>query len=200
VNITIYKLPCKKRFGETDIASMTHMYMPKSFYDEFELHENTVFAKKDNVFVSVISNGIFEFKPFDQNSANGVLKGRKFPNDRKFENEFDLCRYGGDYHMYITELSDSDKETFDEFKTRIRSNQTQFGNDGSVNYVTHSGAIEVSYNGRFTVDGNPAQKEFDRYHSKFCKAKRKSETLSVDSGKNRLLLDFKNAKRSFCDV
>lgn len=199
VNITIYELPRKKRLGESDIASMTHVYMPKSFYDEFELDKNMVFARKGNVFVSVVSNGSFEFKPFNPNSANGILKGRKFPDDTKFEDEFDLCRFGGDYHMYVTELSDSDIETFDEFKSRIRNNQIEFSND-SVNYITKSGAIDASYSGGFSVDGNPAPKEFDRYDSKFCKAKRKADSITVDSGKNRLFLDFKNAKRSFNGV
>ena len=93
-----------------------------------------------------------------------------------------------------------DTMTFDEFKSRIRNNQIEFSNDGSVNYKTRSGAMNVSYNGRFILDGKPAEKEFDRYDSRFCKAKRKAETISVDSGKNRLFLDFKNAKRSFSDV
>lgn len=200
VNVTIYKLPCKKRFGESDIALMTHLYMPKDFYDEFELCENAVFARKGNVFVSVISNGALEFKPFNQNSANGVLKGRSFPNGMKLEKEFDLCRYGGDYHIYVTELSDSDKESFDEFKTRIRSNQKQFGADGSVSYATESGVIEVSFSGRFSVNGKPAEKEFSRYGSKFCNAERKADVIAVNSGNNHLILDFKNAKRSFDNV
>ena len=47
------------------------------------------------------------------------------------------------------------------------------------------------------IDGKPAEKEFARYDSKFCKAERKAESKTVDSGKNRLILDFKNAKRSY---
>ncbi len=195
INITIYKLPDKKRLGESAIASMTHAYMPKDFYDEFELCENTVFARKDGVFVALISNGEMKFKPFNQNSANGVHKNRIFPDEIKLKSEFDLCRFGGDYHIYITELSDADKETFDEFKTRIRSNTVNFGIDGSAAYTTASGTIEVSYDGRFNVDGKPAEKEFARYDSKFCKAERKSESITVNSGKNRLVLDFKRATR-----
>ena len=197
VNVTIYKLPCKKRLGESDVASMTHAYMPRDFYDEFELCENVVFARKDNVFVSMISNGDFEFRPFNQNSANGILKGRSFPSGKKLENEFDLCRHGGDYHIYVTELSDSDKETFDEFKARIKSNEIHFGTDGSASYSTESGTIDVSFSGRFAVDSKPAEKVFDRYDSKFCKSERNAAAISVDSGKNRLTLDFENAKRSF---
>ncbi len=200
VNITIYKLPVKKRLGESAVASITHAYMPKDFYDEFELCGSTVFARKNDVFVALISNGELKFKPFDQNSANGILKGRKFPDKKEFKCEFDLCRFGGDYHIYITELSDSDKETFDEFRTRIKNNAVNFGCDGSADYSTDSGVLSVSYDGKFEINGTPAEKIFDRYDSKFCKAERKADSITVDSGKNRLILDFKNAKRSIGSV
>ncbi len=194
VNVTIYKLPTKKRLGESGISSMTHAYMPKDFYDEFELCSNTVFARKNGVFVALISNGEMQFRPFNRNSANGLLKNRKFPDGIQLSGEFDLRRYGGDYHVYITELSDADTETFEEFKARIRNNSVDFGN-GSAKYATASGVIEASYDGRFDVDGKPAEKEFARYDSKFCKAERKAESVTVDSGENHLILDFKKAKR-----
>lgn len=195
VNITIYKIPSKKRLGETGIADMTHAYMPKDFYDKFELDGNTVFASKNGIFIAMISNGDMKFKPFDADSANGVHKGKNFPDDCKLKSEFDLCRYGGDYHIYITELSDAEKETFAEFKARIRKNAVIFSDNGKVEYTTESGTLNVSYDGEFNVDGKPAEKEFDRYDSKFCKAKRKPDSVTVNSGKNRLVLDFKNAKR-----
>ncbi len=195
VNITIYKLPSKKRLGETGIADMTHAYMPKEFYDMFELDGNTVFASKNGIFVALISNGELKYKPFDADSANGVHKGKNFPDDCKLKGEFDLCRFGGDYHIYITELSDAEEETFAEFKARIRKNSVTFSNNGKVEYSTDSGMLSVSYDGEFNVNGKPAEKEFDRYDSKFCKAKRKPDSITIDSGKNRLILGFKNAKR-----
>lgn len=196
VNVTIYKIPVKKRLGESDVAAMTHAYMPKDFYDKFELCGNTVFACKNGVYVAFISNGELEFRLFDNNSANGVLKGRKFPDGIEFNGEFDLCRYGDGYHIYITELSDSEKETFAEFKDRIKKNTVVFDNRGSVEYITDSGILNVSYSGEFSVNGKPAVKEFARYDSKFCKAERKSDSITVDSGKNRIVLEFENAKRS----
>ncbi len=195
VNITIYKLPTKKRLGETSIAAMTHAYMPKDFYDKFELRGNTVFASKNGIFVALISNGELEFKPFDADSANGVHKGKNLLDEYKLKSEFDLCRFGGDYHVYITELSDADKETFAEFKSRIKKNRVEFCDNGKVEYTTASGVLSVSYDGEFNINGNPAEKEFDRYDSKFCKAKRKPDSIAVDSGKSKLFLDFKNARR-----
>jgi hypothetical protein len=55
VNVTIYKIPKKKRLGENAVASMTHAYMPRDFYDELELDGNRVFARKNGVFVAVFS-------------------------------------------------------------------------------------------------------------------------------------------------
>ena len=195
VNITIYKLPDKLRFGETAVAKMTHAYMPKDFYDEFELGDNIVFARKNGVFVAFISNGKLQFKPFNPDSAAGVHKGKDFPEDCKLKTEFDLCRFDGEYHSYITELSDADKETYDEFRKRIRNNTVSFGNDGSVEYGTYFGKICVSHSGTFTVNNAPQPKVYDRYDSKFCKATRKPESIYVDSGKHQLTLEFKKAVR-----
>ncbi len=195
VNITIYKLPDKLRLGETAIAKMTHAYMPKDFYDEFELQEDRAFARKNGVYVALISNGKLQFKPFNSDSAAGVHKGKNFPEDCKLKTEFDLCRFGGEYHSYITELSDASKETYDEFKERIRSNHISFGNDGSVEYGTYFGKICASHSGAFTVNDVPQAKVYDRYDSKFCKAPRKPESIYVDSGKHQLTLDFEKAVR-----
>ncbi len=195
VNITIYKLPTKKRLGETAVAAMTHAYMPKDFYDEFTLDGNTVFARKNGVFIALISNGELQFKPFDADSAKGIHKGRKFPEDCTLKSEFDLCRYGGDYHVYITELSDTDRESFDEFKARIKKNAVTFDENGSAQYTTVCGRISVTHGGEYTVDGVSKAKEFDRYNSKFCRAPRKPEKITVDSGSHKLLLDLANARR-----
>ena len=195
VNITIYKIPDKKRLGETAVASMTHAFMPKDFYDEFELDDNMVLARKNGVLVALISNGKLEYKPFDESSAKGIHKGRKFPEEYRLKSEFDLCRFGGKYHIYITELSDADKETFEEFKARIRNNKVRFINDSKVEYTTDSASLTVSYEKEWTINGKAAKKEFLRFNSKFCKAERKPDTITVDSGKNRLTLDFANAKR-----
>lgn len=190
VNITIYRLPTEKRLGETGIADMTHLYMPQDFYDEFELRGNTVFARKNGIFVAVISDGEMKFKPYDMEALRGLnsnLRGVTLDDEYIPKKEFDLCRFGGEYHTYITELSDSDRETYEQFKARISANKAVFGKD-SASYKTYFGEISSSYDGDFSVNGKPVAKTFDRYDSKFCKAKRKADTIFVDSGKHTLTL------------
>lgn len=197
VNITIYKIPTHKRIGETAVSHITHAYMPKAFYDEFELKDNIVFARKNGVFAALISNGRLQYKPFNDDSANGIHKGRKFSDELRLKDEFDLCRLDGKYHSYVTELSDADKETFDEFKARINKNKIIFTDNGTVEYETDLTKISVSYDGAWSVNGLPAEKEYLRYDSKFCKAERKPSVITVKNGNNSLILDFNNVKRHF---
>jgi len=194
VNITVYKLPQKKRLGESALCDITHAYMPRDLYDEFELDCNTVFARKNGVFVALISDGKLAYKTYNPDSAKGMLKGRDLPEGLTLENGFDIYRKGGKYHAYITELSDSDTETFEEFKQRIKKNCIFFG-DGCVSYNTKCGEIYVSYDGGFTVDGKAAPTVFDRYDSIFCKAKRKDETIRVNTSSHSLMHDFGNGLR-----
>lgn len=194
VNITIYKLPRKKRLGETKISEITHAYMPECFYDEFELDENIIFARKNGVFVAMICSANPFFKPYNEDSAQGIYKNRIFSDEYQIKGNFDLCLKGGEYHIYVTELSDADRETFTQFKDRIRNNRILFGN-GNVNYTTEQGTIYVSHNGTFRINGENINTEFDRYDCKFCKAALKSDTIRADNGRHSLLLDFNNAIR-----
>jgi hypothetical protein len=189
VNITVYKLPQKKRLGESAVCDITHAYMPRDLYDEFVLDGNMVIARKGGVFVAMISDGQLEYKPYNPDSAKGLLKGRVLPEGLTLEGGFDLCRKGGKYHSYITELSDSDTETFEHFCCRIKQNRIVF-NNGSVSYKTNSGEIYVSFDGSFTVDGKTETTVFDRYDSVFCKAGRKDKKICINSRSHSLTLDF----------
>ncbi|MBQ7100298.1 MAG: hypothetical protein IJN81_01600, partial [Clostridia bacterium] len=194
VNITIYKLPQKKRLGESAVCDLTHAYMPRDLYDEFELDGNRVFARKNGVFAALISDGNLEYKPYNPDSARGLLKGRNLPDNLSLEGGYDLCRRGGEYHCYVTELSDCDTESFDRFKERVKQNS--FTSDGGcVSYKTHCGEIKVSYTGAFSLNGESVETEFDRYDSVFCKAERKDKTVKVNTPAHSLELEFDRAVR-----
>lgn len=196
VNITIYKIPQKKRLGEFGLSPITHAYMPVDFYDEFMLSENIAFARKNNVFVALISDGELKFKPYDYESLKGLFSNLKteLPPELLPSREFDLCRSGGAYHCYITELSDATVETFESFRQRILSNPVHFSL-GSVSYQTAFGSISSSFDGEFRINGTDAEKVFDRYDCRFCKSARKASSLRIQSDFHSLLLDFDKAER-----
>lgn len=194
VNVTVYKLPKKKRFGENAVCDITHAYMPRDLYDEIEIDGNTVFARKNGIFIALISDGELWYKPYNADSAKGLLKGRVLPESSSLEGGFDLCRKGGEYHSYVTELSDSDAETFEQFRYRIKKNCISFG-DGYVRYNTKCGEIYVSYDGEFTVDGKDSPTIFERYDSVFCKANRKDEAIRIDSSLHSHMISFEKELR-----
>ena len=190
VNITVYRLPEKKRLGEIALAQMTHLYLPRDLYDEVILEDTVVFARKNGVFVAVLANGPLAYKPYDEASLAGLFRNLKnvdLSADYVPRKEFDLCRFGGAYHAYITELSDADTEEFASFVSRIKTNRTVFGN-GTVTYETRCGSLTVFYDGAFTVNGAPVGLPFDRYDCKFCKAPRKADEIFVDGGSHTLAL------------
>ncbi len=195
VNITVYRLPEKKRPGEPSVARMTHLYLPRDLYDEVIPEETAVFARKNGVFVSVLANGPLAYKPYDRNALTGLFKNLKkvdLAADYVPKKEFDLCRSGGTYHAYITELSDADTEDFTSFVSRIKKNRAVFAG-GTVTYESDCGTVFVSYDGAFTVNGEPVNLPFDRYDCSFCKAPRKAESICVDSGNHTLTLSLKGS-------
>ena len=190
VNVTVYRLPDKKRFGETGVANMTHLYLPRDLWDEVILEERAVFARKNGVFAAVLANGPLAYKPYDQTSVKGLFGNlKKASLDAPYvpKSEFDLCREGGEYHAYITELSDEDSEDFGSFVLRIRKNRAVF-EQGDVLYETRCGTIAVSYGGKFTVDGASVPTPFARYDCRFCRAGRGADEIAVDSGSHTLSL------------
>ncbi|MBQ6118602.1 MAG: hypothetical protein IJK98_05185, partial [Clostridia bacterium] len=176
VNVTVYRLPEKRRLGEPAAAQMTHLYLPRDLYDEVRLEETAVFARKNGVFAAVLANGPLAYKPYDKEALAGLFRNLKHVDlsaDYVPREEFDLCRCGGDYHAYITELSDAETEDFASFVSRIKTNRAVF-RSGTATYETRCGEIAVSYDGTFTVNGAPVGLPFDRYDCPFCHAPRKA--------------------------
>ena len=193
VNITIYRLPRIPRIGETAVAKMTHLYLPRDLYDEVLLEETAVFARKNGVFVSVLANGPLTYKPYDKANAAGLfgnLKNADLTAAYVPKAEFDLCRTGGEYHAYITELSDADTEDFASFIARVKQNRAAF-TGGTVRYESRCGALRAAYGGAFTVNGEEIPLPFLRYDCPFCRAERKAERIFVNSGRHTLELSLR---------
>ncbi len=195
VNITVYRIPNKKRLGESSISDITHAYMPKCFYDEFIQDKDRIYARKNGIFIAFISNGELFYKPHDSDSLKGIYKNKVPKEEFSVTGEFDLCRKDGKYHSYITEISDIDRESFREFIDRINSNELNFSDDGYVSYTTLSETIFCSYNGEFRINGEKQQCVYKRYENKFCEAERKAEEIYISDKSHSLKLNYCKTER-----
>ncbi len=201
VNITIYRIPQKKRVFEIKTSNVTHAYMPKNSYDEFELLGSRVYARKGNIYVAMIANGDLKFKPYNEKSLNPLYKPNfvsQSPELLRITGEFDLVREGGMYHSYITELSSSEKETFAEFKDRISQTKVEFVGDKVV-YSYEGSTLSVNYKGEFLDNATKVDYNYDRFDSIYCNAKRKDEEIIIKFGKKSVALNYKEGTRTIVD-
>lgn len=195
INITIYKIPKTKRLLEFNIADISHAYVPKTLYDRLEIEDNFMFGQKGKVLVAMIANGALEYRLYNKASAGAV--GYYKPagsSEDGVDCEFDLVRQGGEYHTYITELSDTDTESFEAFKVRITQNTVEF-NKGTVEYTSKSKVYTVGYDKTFLIDGSNQPLEYKRFDSVYSSTDRKSDVITISYGEDNLVLDFKNIKR-----
>lgn len=195
VNITIYKLPKKKRLLEFRVADMTHAYVPRSRYDRLEIEGGRMFGQRDRVLVAMMTDGELSYRPYDQAGAKAVRyeKPSGSPEDGA-GCEFDLVRLGGEYHAYVTELSDTDHESFEAFKERVTKNALRFGN-GTVTYASKGKTYQVGYDKTFLIDGTAQPLEYKRFDSRYSVAERKAEQIVIEYEGEKLLLDYKNRRR-----
>lgn len=193
VNITIYKMPTKKRLLEFHIADITHAYLPKEKFDKLQIEDNYIFGKKGKVLLAMITNGVMEYSPYDSYAASVLCQHDAQMakiSEINLEQEFDLVRIGGKYHTYVTELSDTDCESFNDFKARIKNNIIE-SDGGVVKYKTKGKLLQASYNKTFLIDGEKQGFNYRRFDSKYCVAERKSDIFTFSHNDKKWLLDYK---------
>lgn len=197
INITIYKMPNKKRLLEFHISNITHAYMPKEKFDILEVEDNYVFAKRDNVLLAMITNGKPKYRQYDSYAASLLVQHDRLVEkieDLRLGEEFDLVMEGGEFHTYVTELSNAEKENYEVFKDRIRKNQIVSEN-GSVRYFSSGKEFFVSYDKKFSINGDEQQMEYKRFDSKYSITERKSDVINIKYNNKVLQLDYKNICR-----
>lgn len=201
INITIYRIPKKKRLLEFHIADMSHAFVPRDRYDEIEVENNRMFGRKGKVLVSLCASGELAYRPYDPAGARALMNFADPPADAAAGagREFDLVLCGGEYHAYVTELSDTDTESFEQFKSRILSNPVDF-RGSSVAYTSRGKHYEVGYDRRYLMDGAPQPLEYERFDSIYAKAARKDDTLVIRHGGKELLLNLKTMRREERDL
>lgn len=197
VNISIYKLPKKIRLPELGIVKMTHAYVPKCFYDEYQHNGNMFIGRKNGVFVALIANKEMKFKKHNPKAMRPFYKTHPVdlePEMNVIKDEFDLCMHGGDYHIYVTELSDVSVETYEQFKARISQNSIKFDGDKVV-YSTASGSLSADYSGDFKVNDVKQETTYKRYDCRYVVSDRKADKMVVKGTTGSLELDYAKVSR-----
>ena len=175
VTMLIHRIPRKITFSPERILPYTHTYLPEELLDEVRVQGRYAFAKKGNTFLALIGASDFEYLPFQKEKVavmEGLLK-----NPYK---SFELVQRGRvQYTIY--ELSSADKESYEDFMQRIKSNAVSF--DGkNLAYHTGERALALHYGGDFTLNGETQECKFKRYDSQYVQTDYLGEEITVKAG------------------
>ena len=171
INLTIYYINGKKGFMEKTLEMKTHCYFPIKLFDEVEFDKRLAVARIGKSFIAVQSS-----------SDMSVL------NDELIQE--------GELTFWVTELSSTDEETFDSFKSRIKSNELSFDvNTKSVVYISSDKKYELVYKDKFKIEGSEVNINYNRYDSPYSQTARKSPVIKIEHKGEKLTLDFENLIR-----
>jgi hypothetical protein len=177
VSLAIYDIPANKGLMEADLLPYTHAYFPSEKFDSVLVRDNYAFGKRGKTYCALIGRNRLSYR----------------------ENATDDLIQQGKQVFWITEAgSESEDQSFNRFCQRIMQNEVLFDpNTLVLIYVSKRKSYELKYGADFRLNGINVDVNYPRYDSKYCKAKRKPETVTITHNKKSLYLDFYKFIREF---
>ncbi len=170
INISIFRLPKKPTFMEKTMLHYTHAYFPTHLFDEYEVSNNYAFIKVGKVLVAFIGKNDLELKENDE-----------------------LIQKGQDT-IWITEVSTTEKESYQTFKDRIKNNKIMTTNK-TVHYESIEKQFYLHYKKDFFVNGNKVNLNYDRFDTPYIRAKRYSDEYKINYLNKTLVLNLNKCMR-----
>ncbi|TAH70339.1 MAG: hypothetical protein EWM47_05650 [Anaerolineaceae bacterium] len=167
VHMSIYKCDQRKGFLERSRPQMSHVYFPKSHFNEVVIKEKAVFGRSGETYIALLG-----VHPLEYNNEDEIIQR-------------------GAVTAWICELSSKDEAgSFEEFITQIMTAQVTFAG----NILTYKNQA-LTYKKAYQVDGVLVNAEYDRFDTPYVKAKRKADQLNIAHNGLKLHLDFNRLKR-----
>lgn len=192
INLIMYKLPERSGFLELyDVPRFTHTYLPEAFFDEVIIEGNYAFARVGDAYLALIGKNKLEYREFNEDSAKALKNKALLEHPGK---RFDLIQHGRE-QFWIYELGDASKETFGEFKARIKSNKVSYDGDNLI-YESAGKVLHKKYASDFTVNGNTQALKYKRFDCDYSITEREAHIIEFRFNGKQLILDWVNAKRT----
>lgn len=155
VNLTIYKIPKRKAFMEKVLNDYTHAYFPVRYFEKYLVDKNYAFLQYNKSLLAFITN-----------------------NPLNLINDDELVQYGK-LSVWVTELSNLDKESFEDFIKRIKGNKFEVVNQ-EIRYSSEENDYILKYKKDFIINGKVINTVYQRFDTPYIKAQRYDEDLQVN--------------------
>lgn len=192
ISLSIYNIPKGKMLlAPTDTLQYTHTLFPEELFDEVILDGNYAFGRIGSSYIALIGGSELSYKPYDQVQVNSLT----LPVSDTTKS-FDLVQEG-DEQFWIYEMgSVTNYGTFNEFMSRIKANSVTYDKDNmTLNYVSDSKTLNLTYQGDFAVNNVVQDLEYKRYESEYIVADRKANELNYSFNGHTLYLNFETHAR-----
>jgi hypothetical protein len=154
VNISMFRVPGRKKFMEKVLINHTHAYFPTQYFDTYDISGRYAFMQYKKVLLAFICK-----------------------NSLRLENTDELIQEGR-YTTWITEVSTADAETYEEFKERIQNNIIRFSRK-DVMYQTNDKEYWLTFRKQFKINREVINTEYRRFETPYIQGDRNSEEYTV---------------------
>ncbi len=173
VCLQIYRVPERPTLGEKAVNHFTHAYFPQDRFDRVELRGQRAYGKHGNVYVALLGSGPLAYR--SGSTEDLIQDGRETAW---------VCELG----------SASGDGDFDAFVRRIDNNLLSY-RDGVLAYQSGARRLELGYQKEFRVNGVVQDSNYTRHDSPYARTARKPQSITIEFGGRRLLLNFEQRIR-----
>ena len=191
-NITMMLYDIEKEnitFAQNKCLPYSHTYFPEADFDEINIDGKYAFGKVNDSYIALIGTNELEYLDRDESRLEDF--------EYKTTKRFDLVQRG-QKHGWIYEMSSKAQEgSFEQFISRIKSNEISFKNENELAYISNNNNMNVVFNGDFTINGNIINTEYQRLESEYGNINRKSEDYNINCNGFSLQINFDNLEREY---
>ena len=160
-----------------ELIPFSHAYFPKDAFDEVVQKGNWIFGRKGNGYIALYSQNPTQWKTVREREVDLIAPGRK--------------------NIWICEMGSQEKwKKFTSFIAAVTKNEVKC--DGlNVRYMSPSeGEVKYGWSEPFLVKGEVIPlRNYPRFDNPYCQNDFASEKIVINKGTEKLVLDFRNAKR-----
>jgi hypothetical protein len=173
VCLQIYRVPLRTSLGENGPNRFTHAYFPRDRFDRIELRGSRAYGQHGDVYVALIGAGPLAYRA---NSTDDLIQEGR---DTAWACELGSAGHDGDFAAFVR---------------RVESNMFAY-HDGVLTYGTGTRTLELAYQRDFRLNGVVQDSNFPRHESPYAQTARQPQSMTLEFGGKRLLLNFEKGIR-----
>ena len=173
--VALYDTSARSGFGEGKRIHASHLYLPRSSFDESRLGPNWFVGRIGDAYLALRSLGLLEMVSTNEIVQSGEVTG-----------------YG------IAVFDSLDFDSIADAQAAVKEMELKY-ESATLTFSTGRGSFALRYGKGLTVDGAKIDTDFPRYDNPWVHCERDSEQLEISCYGERLTLDWSAGTRTISE-